>query len=180
MQIELRAATPGDVDAIAELWCAGWLDAHEGRVPEALLEHRRLDSFRERVPVRLDTTTVAVADHRLAGFVMTHVDEIEQLYVEREFRGTGVAACLLSHGEQEVSERFSMAWLAVVDGNHRARRFYERSGWHDGGPFETPAWTARGTETIAVPVRRYEKDLIHVRSRTARAVASTVAGEGRA
>jgi GNAT superfamily N-acetyltransferase len=180
MRIELRAATPGDVDTIAELWCAGWLDAHEGQVPEALLEHRSLYSFRERVPVRLPTTTVAVADRRLAGFVMTHVDEIEQLYVERAFRGTAVAACLLRHGEQEIAERFSLAWLAVVDGNHRARRFYERSGWHDGGPFETQAWSTRGTDTIAVPVRRYEKELVPLRRSTAPAVAGSVAGEWRA
>ena len=176
MRIDLRAATPADVDAIAVLWCAGWLDAHEGRVPDALLEHRSLDSFRERVRFRLHTTTVAVADGRLAGFVMTHVDEIEQLYVERSFRGTGVAGCLLRHGEQAISARCSTAWLAVVEGNHRARRFYERSGWRDGGPFETPAWTTHGTDTIAVPVRRYEKDLIQLRSRTGPAVASSVAG----
>jgi GNAT superfamily N-acetyltransferase len=175
MQVELRAATPGDVDAIAELWRAGWLDAHDGRVPDALLEHRSLNSLRKQVPVRLNTTTVAISDGCLAGFVMTHDDEIEQLYVEGAFRGTGVARCLLRHGEQEISERFSMAWLAVVAGNHRARRFYERSGWHDGGPFETLAWTTRGTETIAVPVRRYEKDVARPDN-----AAPAVAGEQRA
>jgi ribosomal protein S18 acetylase RimI-like enzyme len=159
MRVEVRAATPSDVEAIAELWCSGWLDAHEGRVPGALLEHRSPASFRTRVPVRLPTTTIASADGRLAGFVMTHDDEIEQLYVERAFRGTGVAGRLLRHGEADISERFSTAWLAVVEENHRARRFYERSGWRDGGPFKTQAWTTRGTDTIAVPVRRYEKDL---------------------
>jgi ribosomal protein S18 acetylase RimI-like enzyme len=31
------------------------------------------------------------------------------------------------------------AWLAVAAGNTRARRFYERSGWIDEGPFEYAA-----------------------------------------
>ncbi len=157
MQIELRAAGPSDVDAITTLWHTGWIDAHDGRVPAALLAHRDQGSFRARVPVRLDTTTLALSDGRLAGFVMTHEDEIEQLYVDRSFRGTAVAGCLLHHGEQVIAARFDRAWLAVVEGNDRARRFYERSGWHDRGPFATPAWTTDGTATIAVPARRYEK-----------------------
>jgi ribosomal protein S18 acetylase RimI-like enzyme len=159
MHIELRAATPADVDAIATLWSDGWVDAHAGRVPESLLEHRSLESFRSQVPFRLDTTTIALADGRLAGFVMTVGDEIEQLYVERAFRGTAVAGRLLRHGEDVIARGHRRAWLAVVDGNHRARRFYERSGWYDHGPFETQAWTTDGTTTIAVPARRYEKDL---------------------
>ncbi len=78
------------------------------------------------------------------------------MYVDSRFRGSGVAATLLTHGESVVAERFDTAWLAVVDGNARARRFYERCGWHDTGPFDEPAWTPDGG-TIVVPSRRYEK-----------------------
>ena len=46
------------------------------------------------------------------------------------------------------------AWLAVVAGNARARRFYERQGFTDEGPFDYPA--AGG---IAVPCHRYTKRL---------------------
>ena len=48
-----------------------------------------------------------------------------------------------------------MAWLAVVAGNARARRFYQRSGWVDEGdlPYEV---TAAG-ETFISPCRRYTK-----------------------
>ena len=63
MRIELRAATPGDVDTIAELWCAGWLDAHEGQVPEALLEHRTStasgSAFRSASPPRRSPSRTA-------------------------------------------------------------------------------------------------------------------------
>jgi GNAT superfamily N-acetyltransferase len=61
-------------------------------------------------------------------------DEIEQIYVASEHRGTGAATELLLHAERRVAANgFLAAWLAVVDGNVRARRFYERNGWTDGG-----------------------------------------------
>jgi len=48
-----------------------------------------------------------------------------------------------------------VVWLAVVVGNARARRFYEKHGWYDAGdlPYEV---TAGGTAYIS-PCRRYEK-----------------------
>jgi len=44
---------------------------------------------------------------------------------------------------------------AVVAGNSRARRFYERHGWHDAGAFVYAAEIA-GT-SFPVPSHRYEK-----------------------
>ncbi len=51
-----------------------------------------------------------------------------------------------------------MAWLAVVPGNARARRFYERQGWSDEGPFDYPARLDDGG-TIPVRCLRYTKPL---------------------
>jgi RimJ/RimL family protein N-acetyltransferase len=45
--------------------------------------------------------------------------------------------------------------LAVVAGNTRARRFYERNGWSDEGPFEHHAPSDSGP--IVVPPHRYVK-----------------------
>ena len=130
MQIELRAAGLNDVDAITTLWHTGWIDAHDGRVPAALLAHRDQGSFRARVPVRLDTTTLALSDGRLAGFVMTHEDEIEQSTSTAASEAPALPAPA-PHGEAVIGATFDGAWLAVVEGNDRARRFYERSGWTD-------------------------------------------------
>lgn len=154
----IRPAVTGDIDDIAAVWHTGWRDAHLGRVPSSLLAHRQLGDLRVRVPVRLDTTSVASVGSRVAGFVVTHLDEIEQLYLHAAFRGTGIAAELLAHGEGVIVAGFDRAWLAVVDGNARARRFYERHGWIDTGMFDNPAWMPDGT-TIPVPSRRYEKHL---------------------
>ena len=79
--------------------------------------------------------------------------------VAQEHRGTGVAPRLLSEGERLVAASgFEQAWLAVVAGNMRARRFYERSGWIDEGAFEYLAAGPGGT--ISVPARRYVKRVI--------------------
>lgn len=153
----LRAATDGDVDAIARVWHAAWRDGHLGHVPPALHRHRRPEHFRERVPSRLRMTTVATIGPAIVGFVVVRDDEIEQIHVAPEARGTGVAAALLERGERRIAERHDRAWLAVVAGNARARRFYRRNGWRDAGAIDYPAETADGT--LIVPCRRYEKRL---------------------
>jgi hypothetical protein len=66
-----------------------------------------------------------------------------------------VATPLLRRGEEVVAARFDVAWLAVAEGNARARRFYERSGWRDAGPLAYEAEVTGGT--IPVPCRRFEK-----------------------
>jgi catechol 2,3-dioxygenase-like lactoylglutathione lyase family enzyme len=73
-------------------------------------------------------------------------------------RGTGVADALLAEAERQVTRAgHSSVWLAVVAGNARARKFYERRGWSDGGPF---TYAAAGEDgPIAVPARRYVKRL---------------------
>jgi GNAT superfamily N-acetyltransferase len=154
----LRPATDADVDAISGIWHRGWRDAHLGHVPDSLHRHRRLADFRALVPARVGRTTVATTGLGVVGFVTVHDDEVEQLYVDAPARGTGVAAALLAEAERAIGARFELAWLAVVAGNLRARRFYERNGWSDGGPFDYAAPTPAGT-TVAVPARRYQKRL---------------------
>lgn len=152
-----RPATHADVEAIAAVWHRGWRDGHLGHVPESLPPHRGLDDFRRRVPPRLPGTTVAVLGSDVVGFVTVHDDEVEQVYVSESARGTGVADALLRHAEQVIAARYDVAWLAVVDGNARARRFYERNGWHDAGAVDYAAEITGGT--MPVPCRRYEKEM---------------------
>jgi ribosomal protein S18 acetylase RimI-like enzyme len=153
----LRPATPEDVEAIAVLWHDGWRDGHLGHVPEALHDHRTLPHFRQRVPPRLRATTVATIGSRIVGFVTLHDDEVEQIFVARDARGGGAAQALLRHAEEALAARYDVAWLAVVAGNTRARRFYERSGWRDAGAFDYAAEVTNGT--LPVPSHRYEKRL---------------------
>lgn len=151
----LRAAAPEDIDAIAGIWHRSWGDGHLGNVPDALLEHRQLEHFHERVPSRIPDSVVAQVGGRVVGFVTVRKDEVEQVYVAAETRGTGVADTLLRRAEEMVAAGHETAWLSVVEGNARARRFYERNGWRDAGAHDYRAEIRGGT--LPVPCRRYEK-----------------------
>jgi putative acetyltransferase len=156
--VTVRAAAPDDVASIAELWRAGWHDAHDGRVPDALLRHRTPESYPPRVRERLAHTAVAEVHGVVAGFVVTVEDELEQLYVDAAARGTGVAQLLIAHAEQAIAARgHDEAWLAVVAGNDRAIAFYGKSGWRDAGPFDYQAEVEGGT--LPVPCRRLVRQL---------------------
>ncbi len=152
----LRPATDADAPAIATIWHLGWRDGHLGNVPDELLAARTTESFAKRAAERTGDTTVAEVDGAVAGFVMVVDDEVEQVYVAAEHRGSGIAGALLAEAERQVrAAGHARAWLAVVAGNARARRFYERSGWTDDGAFE---YLAAGG--IAVPSHRYVKAVI--------------------
>jgi ribosomal protein S18 acetylase RimI-like enzyme len=143
---------------MAEIWHLGWRDGHIGHVPQELLEARTPESFRARASERVTETTVALIDGAIAGFVIVVGDEVEQVYVSAEQRGTGVAEALMREAERQVRENgYSKGWLAVVAGNARARAFYERRGWRDEGPFDYAAASDGGP--ITVPSHRYVKDV---------------------
>ncbi|MCW2735513.1 GNAT family N-acetyltransferase [Nocardioides sp.] len=153
----IRPATAADMAAVADLWHEGWHAGHAGHVPDGLTAARTLVAFHERTPARVADTSVAVSDGgALLGFVMVVGDEVEQVFVGPAARGTGLAAELLTEAERQVAAGgHDEAWLAVVAGNARARRFYEKSGWSDGGdlPYEVTA----GGQRFVSPCRRYVK-----------------------
>ena len=155
----IRSAGDADMAAVADLWHEGWHDGHAGKVPDGLTDLRTLEAFHERTPLRVADTSVAVSeDGALLGFVMVVGDEVEQVFVGRPARGTDLAARLLTEAERRVvAGGHTSAWLAVVAGNARARRFYEKQGWRDEGdlPYEVSA----GGQTLTSPCRRYVKDV---------------------
>jgi ribosomal protein S18 acetylase RimI-like enzyme len=166
----LRKATSNDVGAVARIWHIGWGDGHVGHVPPELVRHRNEKQFVSRARERLEAMWVAClaiapdarrraeSQGQTLGFVVVRDDEVEQIYVDRTARGTGVAAMLLRKAEADIrSAGHRHAWLAVVAGNQRARSFYSRLGWRDSGPFSYLAETEIGP--LAVPSHRYEIDL---------------------
>jgi putative acetyltransferase len=155
----LRPATADDVEAIAAVFHQGWHDVHPGRVPDGLTERRTPEAFVDRVTARVaetDETTVADVDGRVAGFVMVHDDEAEQVYVDRDFRGTTVATLLLTEAERQIAAAgHDVAFLVVVRGNERAQAFYARQGWTDEGDVDYPV-QALGEDFIS-PCRKFTK-----------------------
>ena len=157
----IRPATAADMAAVAELWHEGWHSAHAGHVPAGLTDLRTLAAFHARTPPRVGDTSVSVtevegAEGAVTGFVMVVGDEVEQVFVAPAWRGTGVAADLLAEAERRIAAAgHDEAWLAVVAGNARARRFYDKRGWRDAGdlPYEV---TANG-QVFVSPCRKYVK-----------------------
>ena len=156
--MQLRAAKAADLEHIATLWHAAWHDAHAALVPPALLPHRSLEHFRGLAEQQWTQITVAVQAGAIAGFAGVDDDELELLFVHRTARGTGVAGALIGWGEREIARRFARAYLVVVEGNARARSFYERCGWRDVGLEDYVAMTPEGG--IPVSSRRYEKSVV--------------------
>jgi ribosomal protein S18 acetylase RimI-like enzyme len=156
--LRIRKATPADARAVAEIWHAGWPDGHLGHVPEELVAVRTQESFQQRAGERVADTVVAEVGGAVVGFTMVVDAEVEQVYVDASHRGSGVADALLADAETRIrAAGHPRTWLAVVSGNARARRFYERRGWVDDGPLVYPAEGPNGP--IDVPAHRYVKDL---------------------
>ena len=158
--VVLRPARADDAETIAEIWRQGWRDGHLGHVPQELVDIRTEASFATRSLERIPDATVATVDGAVVGFIMVVDDEVEQVYVSSDARGTGVADELMRGAERQVrTNGHTEAWLAVVAGNARARAFYERAGWVDEGTFDytAAASAAAETGTIAVPCHRYTK-----------------------
>jgi len=154
----LRAALPSDIPALARLWHDGWQDAHAAILPKELARLRTLESFAQRLAVRLEDVRVAGSTGAPTGFCMLKDDELYQLFVAPEARGGGVAATLMDDGEARLAARGHVtAWLACAIGNERAARFYRKRGWTYVGPFVSRLETSAGP--FDLEVWRYEKRL---------------------
>ncbi len=160
--IEIGPATAAETDALASIWYLGWLDGHADSVADELVAMRTAEEFSRRMTERIEGSqrgvVVARRGGEAAGFIMVVADELEQIYVGRNHRGAGIAQLLLAAAEQEISAAgHAEAWLAVVAGNDRARAFYAKHGWRDGGLFNYEAAGVDGP--IAVPSHRYVKTI---------------------
>jgi ribosomal protein S18 acetylase RimI-like enzyme len=154
----VRDAEEAEIDGLARIWHDAWNDAHAQIVPAELTRLRTLESFRERLQAELPNIRVAGSSGAPVGFCIVKSDELYQLFVSAEARGSGVAAALLADAEARLSKAgVEVAWLACAIGNERAARFYEKCGWHRTGivvnHLETPS------RTFLLDVWRYEKRL---------------------
>jgi ribosomal protein S18 acetylase RimI-like enzyme len=158
MSIEIRDAEAHELPQLARVWRDAWLDAHEAVVPEELTKLRTLESFEARLRAALKDTRAAGPVGAPTGFSVIKGDELYQLFVAREARGTGVAVALIDDAEARLAQRgVRTAWLACAIGNDRAARFYEKRGWRRANTFTNYADTSDGP--FPLEVWRYEKDV---------------------
>jgi ribosomal protein S18 acetylase RimI-like enzyme len=156
--MQVRSAVTAEIDHLARLWHDVWHETHAPLLPPELTHLRNLESFRERLQTALPNIRVAGPLGAPIGFCVVRGEELYQLFVSPEARGSGIAAALIADAEARLAARgVEMAWLACAVGNDRAARFYETSGWRLAGTVINPAETSSGP--FPVEVWRYEKRL---------------------
>ena len=166
---EGRAAIPQDTDAVARLHVRAWQSAYPGLIAQAYLDGLdpavwagRYDFG--RVGLRLPSTLVAVDGSAIRGFATTglcrdedlsNFGELMAIYVDPGYLNTGVGRLLIAAARERLRHvGVEQAALWVLDGNVRARRFYERDGWRFDGAHRTETF---GDE--AVGEIRYRRSL---------------------
>ena len=143
----LRTANDLDLEAVGSLHYRSRVAAYQDIVSPAALtfgsEGALGEWWTERV--RWEDThrmTVAVADGTVVGFSYVGpsptpgVGELYAIHVDPDHVGTGVGRLLMADALRHLGAR---AVLWVLEGNTRARAFYEKGGWQaDGESRESP------------------------------------------
>jgi ribosomal protein S18 acetylase RimI-like enzyme len=156
--MHVRAAEESEIDLLTKLWHDGWHEAHAPIVPAELTRLRTLESFRERLQAGFPNVGVVGPWGEPVGFYMVKGNELYQLFVSPQSRGSGVASALIADAEARLSKNgVATAWLSCAIGNERAARFYEKSGWHRIGTMINQLKTSQGN--FPLEVWRYEKSL---------------------
>lgn len=154
----VRNAEHGDLDQLARVWHDAWHESHAAIMPVELTALRTPENFRHRLEEALPQIRVVGPPGEPMGFSIVRDDELYQLFVSAQARGSGVAAALLADAEARLAASgVDTAWLACAIGNQRAERFYEKSGWRRVGTMVNQAETSNGP--FPLKTWRYEKSL---------------------
>jgi len=162
--MDVRAALPNEIDQLARLWYDAWHDPHARIVPVKLTRLRTLQNLKQRLEAAFSDLRVVGPVGAPLGLCVVKGDELYQLFVSAQSRGTGVAAALIADAEARLSARgVETAWLTCAIGNDRAARFYEKCGWRRAGVVVSQLETPDGN--FPLEVWRYEKLLRFATSR---------------
>jgi len=171
--IEVRRAREDDAAGIANVRVETWRTAYAGLMAENFLaalnaadgEQFWRDLIRDlptdRVPwVAEETETGAVVGFEHSGAARDddapgNAGEVYLIYVVKECWSRGLGRELMEHAERDLRQLgYETALLWVLEGNDRARAFYERHGWQPDGAREPREFG--GVELVEV---RYRKTL---------------------
>jgi ribosomal protein S18 acetylase RimI-like enzyme len=145
----IRSARLADAPALGRIGVRAWQATYRGMMPDEFLDGLSVEQGAERWSRGLAGPTehvhgplVAEDDGSVVGFVVTGLSrdgdgagEVHVLNVDPAHWRRGLGSLLLTAGVYQLEEAgHAVAILWVVEGNLRARRFYESAGWRvDGG-----------------------------------------------
>jgi GNAT superfamily N-acetyltransferase len=150
--ISYRCCGPKDADVIDALFRKSFCDtfAHLYRTEdlEAFLAKFTKEAWESELADERYAFQLAEADGRPVGYVKLGPPELpvetkgpaielRQFYLLHEWRGVGVAHALMEWAMEEARVRGArQMFLSVYTANCRARRFYERYGFQEVGPYK--------------------------------------------
>lgn len=145
-ELRIRASTREDIPGVSGVLAASWKSAYRGIVDDGYLDALEEDRW---VPLLRDDRQngahcmVAEAKDRLIGASIYRRSvqegyfedgEIVALYLLPDWMGNGVGSRLCAAVETDLRDMgFAHCILDVLDGNRRARRFYQSRGFADVG-----------------------------------------------
>ena len=154
MTVTLRTATPAHAGKISRLYAQSWREAYPGLVPQsyldALPDHYWTQTVADWIATGRFTALLACEKEEIVGCAIygpARTEEYEgwgelvSLYIKPGYFHKGYGSRLVKHMVLEMKRQgLSGCYLWVLDGNRRARAFYEKAGFKNTG------------ETIAFPL----------------------------
>ena len=150
-ELAVRPAQAGDEGLLHDVAEATfWLSCPESVTEENcrryIADHLSVDAFRDAISGDRHEVFIATSGGVAVGYAMVVRPpgpgevkvflrawpslELSKLYVREDFHGTGVARSLLDRvTECARTEGLGSVWLGVNVANHRANRFYDRTGF---------------------------------------------------
>jgi GNAT superfamily N-acetyltransferase len=145
---QVRPATPDDTYDVARVHVRSWQSAYRGLIAQEYLDSLEPETWAGRytfgrMGIGLPSTLVAVNGSTICGLATTglcrdidlsNFGELMAIYVDPAYIRTGVGRLLIEAARERLrGVGVAAAALWVLDGNARARRFYERDGWRYDG-----------------------------------------------
>jgi ribosomal protein S18 acetylase RimI-like enzyme len=146
-----RDATTADLPAIDRIFrtsfCETFAHLYSDTNLAAFLAKFTPEAWREEFDDPRYAFRVAEVDGEAVGYVklgpltlpvepQAAAMELRQLYLLKGHHGTGIAAALMDWALAEAAKRGARElYLTVYTDNHRAKRFYERYGFVEVGPY---------------------------------------------
>lgn len=151
----VRRAVPADADAVARVHIRSWQWAYQGLLAPDYLDNLQPQAWAARytfgrMGFALPSTQVAVDGSTVCGLVTTglcrdgdvsNFGELIAIYVDPADVGRGIGRLLMDAARARLRRvGLTNAALWVLEGNARARRFYERDGWRRDGTQRTSTY----------------------------------------